>query len=406
MKKTIALVLALVLCLSLAACGQQERYPEIADLLDAGDYEGAVMEIYKLYREKNPTEPIETTEPKPTVDRNVESKYQGIVNAANNWNERVANNDRYQWLSAHYWEYETDEDGATSSTSVSFQGTEALAWVYNTALELGDFEKAAEIASRFTLLENKLLELKYTHTDALGNLVEDQTVTYEYDADGNVSYESYHDYKPAGMYQTNGTPEQTLNDKGQVITVTYKSSDGKVNNIINYTYNEDGTVATEEYKSANGDAYTIAYTYDENGKKLQATGVPFNTYGERTMTVAYQYDEAGRLVKEVGVEDNTDYWNYERIREYTYNDAGQLINETRYTNCYQEDKFYKKENVKVWSYQYDDNGLMIQSTFDDQGTFNKDGEYDYGGSDYVIIGTPTYGIFYVYTPGEEITYNP
>ena len=167
MKKTIALVLALVLCLSLAACGQQERYPEIADLLDAEDYEGAVTEIYKLYREKNPTEPIETTEPKPTVDRNVENKYRGIVNTANNWNDRVANNDRYQWFSASYNEYMIDENGNSTSTYISFSGGEAFAWVYNTALELGDFEKAAEIASRFTLLENKLLELKYITPELL-----------------------------------------------------------------------------------------------------------------------------------------------------------------------------------------------------------------------------------------------
>ena len=28
-----------------------------------------------------------------------------------------------------------------------------------------------------------------------------------------------------------------------------------------------------------------------------------------------------------------------------------------------------------------------------------------GGNGYAVIGTPTYGIFYVYTPGEKIEYN-
>lgn len=409
MKKTIALVLALVLCLSLAACGQQERYPEIADLLDAGDYEGAVMEIYKLYREKNPTEPIETTEPKPTVDRNVESKYRGIVNAANNWNERIANNDRYQWFSAYYYEYETDEDGAISSYHIGFDGTEALAWVYNTALELGDFEKAAEIASRFTLLENKLLELKFTHTDALGNLVEDSAIRYEYNEDGTVSYQSSDSYMPAGMYRTNGTPEETLNDKGQVITITYKSGDGKVNNIINYTYNEDGTVATEEYKSANGDMYNIAYTYDENGKKIQATGVPYNEYGgEQTMTVTYFYDEAGRLVKESGVEDNPSgsRWYNEKVKEYSYDAAGNMILMRTYRLNYDRGEIDWVYEVKRWDYQYDSNNQMTQVTYSYLGTYTAEGEYSSGGNGYVITGTPTYGIFYVYTPGEKIEYNP
>lgn len=405
MRKTIALVLALVLCLSLTACGQQERYPEIADLLDAGDYEGAVMEIYKLYREKNPTEPIETTEPKPTEDPAVVEQYKGIVRAANNWNERIANGDRYQWFSAYY--FECQEDG--SNTSVDFSGGEAFAWVYNTALELGDFEKASEIASRFTLLENKLLELKYTHTDALGNLVEDQTVIYEYDAEGNVSYESYYSFKPDGVYRTDGTPEETLNDKGQVVSVSYKSSEGKVNQLINFTYNEDGTVATEEYRNANGNVYNIVYTYDENGKLIQATGVPYNYYGgDDTMTVTYQYDEAGRLIKESGVEDNpsSSRWVNEKVKEFAYDAAGNMTMMRTYRLNYDYGKIDDVYDVKRWNYQYNENGQMTETTYSYLGSFDEKGEHTGSGYDYVITGTPTYGIFYVYTPGEAIEYNP
>ena len=278
--------------------------------------------------------------------------------------------------------YQTDENGNTSSTSVDFSGIDALDWVYNTALELVDFEKSAEIASRFTLLENKMLELKYTHTDALGNLVEDNTVTYEYDADGNVSYESYHNYEPAGMYQTNGIPEQTLNDKGQVITVTYKS--------------------------ANGDVYSVVYTYDENGKKVQATGVPYSEYGgEQTMTVTYQYDEAGRLVKESGIEDNpsSSRWYNEKVKEYTYDAAGNRTMMRTYRLNYDQGKIDWAYDVKRWDYQYDSNNQMTQVTYSYLGTYSAEGEYSSGGNDYVITGTPTYGIFYVYTPGEEIEYD-
>ncbi len=418
MKKILALVLALILCLSLAACGQQERYPQIADLLDAGDYEGAVMEIYKLYQNanadnsnnsNNSDDSEDSDDPtEPTVDRNTRSKYQGIVNAANNWNNHITDNNRYQWFSAYYWIYETDENGNTNSESVNFQGIEALEWVYNTALELGDFEQAAEIASRFTLLENKMLKLEYTHTDALGNLVEDNTVNYEYDADGNVSYESYHNYKPAGMFYTSGTPEETLNDAGQVVTVTYKSGDGKVNNIINYTYNADGTVATEDYKDSDGDTYLVTYTYDETGKKTQATGVPYNTSGEQTMTVTYAYDGAGRLIKESGLQDNpsSSRWYNEKVKEYTYDAAGNMTLMRTYTLNYDQGELYRVYSVKRWDYQYDSNNQLTQVSYSELGDFNSAGENTSSGSDYVIIGTPTYGTFYVYTPGEEIQYNP
>ena len=46
MKKILCAALSAVICLSLCACqGTTERYPEIADMLDRGDYEGAIDKI-------------------------------------------------------------------------------------------------------------------------------------------------------------------------------------------------------------------------------------------------------------------------------------------------------------------------------------------------------------------------
>lgn len=46
MKKILYSVLSVVMCLSLCACqGSPDRYPEIADMLDRGDYEGAIDKI-------------------------------------------------------------------------------------------------------------------------------------------------------------------------------------------------------------------------------------------------------------------------------------------------------------------------------------------------------------------------
>jgi len=49
MKKIIAFLTTLVMCLSLVACGNSE-YQAIIDALDAKDYQLAVQEIYKLYQ--------------------------------------------------------------------------------------------------------------------------------------------------------------------------------------------------------------------------------------------------------------------------------------------------------------------------------------------------------------------
>ena len=125
------------------------------------------------------------------------------------------------------------------------------------------------------------------------------------------------------------------------------------------------------------------------------------------MTVTYTYDEKGNLIKEAGLEDNpsSSRWYYERFREYTYNDAGQVTSVQHYTLRYDRGEIDHKYDLKIWEYQYDGNGQMTQVSYSNLGSFDENGESTSGGSDYVIYGTPTYGIFYVYTPGEEIEYN-
>jgi len=59
MKKALSLLLALILCLSLCACGDQEKYQKydaLIDYIEAGDTENAVNEVLSLIGQNGPEE--------------------------------------------------------------------------------------------------------------------------------------------------------------------------------------------------------------------------------------------------------------------------------------------------------------------------------------------------------------
>ena len=63
MKKAVVVLLAILLCLSLCACGKYEKYDTLIGYIEAGDEENAVNELHALLQETMPevTEPATTT---------------------------------------------------------------------------------------------------------------------------------------------------------------------------------------------------------------------------------------------------------------------------------------------------------------------------------------------------------
>lgn len=395
MKKILAAALVLALCLSLTACGQGERYPEIADMLDEGDYESAVLAIYEMYLAE------ESTSPSPTEDPVLQRKYNTLTGNLSNLARYVENHYDLNTFSFNFFDGTQDH---------YYQGMEAVAWLYDTARELGDHEDAAAIAARFTVLEDVALRKTYTYSDVLQNIMQTHAVYYVYGADGTVIAQNDDPYLVSDHFGYNyGTPEYTYDENGLLTTLRWLSGE-TVNAIIDYTHNTDGTVATEHYLDRTGNEFTITYAYDENGRKHQAAGVPCSEHSDSTMTVTYHYDDAGLLVREEGIPDS---WTDEeigketRIVAYTYDEAGRLVSVRKTIEYSRKENADSAEyipqyhtDVRVWEFTYDEYGRLIRNTYAAVGrTDLEGGPADHGYRTYV--GETTYGTYYVYTPEAE-----
>ncbi len=390
MKQTTALVLLLAVCISLFAL-RQDRYPQIDDLLDAGDYQGAMLSVYELYQANSPTD----TEP--TADPALVWKYQTLSNAISSLTHYVSNDyDLSSFCFSHF-------DGSAHTV---YQGMEAVQWLYDTALELGDYEDAASIASRFTVLENTALQKVYSYTDALGNQTEASRIHYVYSTDGSLLSQSNDRFLDSDYFSLNyGTPVRTLDETGKVLELRYVSGD-TVNCVIDYTYNEDGTLAATHYLDRDGFEYHITHTY-EDGLLVQSAGLPYAEYSADTMTVTYLYDENGLLLREEGVKDTPERSQVNRcvkIVEYTY-DAQGRVTAIRRASEYHEKESYEDtdyvlrhyEDVRLWTREYDRVGNLVRNTYALIGSTDLEGNPQ-NPSYRTYVGETTYGTYYVYTP--------
>ena len=389
MKKSLALALALIMGLTLSACGQSERYPQIADMLDAGEYENAMLAIYEMYREQNPITP--------TADPELERKYNTLTCALESLEEYTEN--RYDMSSFSFVYFDGYEH-------IAYEGMDAVAWLYDTAKELGDYENARQIAGSFTVLENVPLEKVYSYTDALGNRTESSRVYYVYDRWGNLLSQSLDAGAVADHYLYNyGTPEYTYDENGAVSTLRYLSG-STVNCVIDYTYNEDGTVATERYRDRAGNEYSITYRY-ENGVLLRAEGVPYAEGSKETMTVEYVYDDNGRLILESGISDRWDsaaISKFLKTVRYTYDENGRVAairKATEYSGKEQvsdtDRALLQYQDVREWTFTYDAEGKLIQNTYAVIGTMDPQGN-PLDGSYRIYTGNTRYGTYYAYNP--------
>ena len=389
MKRFLALALALTMGLSLSACVQTERYPEIADLLDAGEYENAMLAIYSLYLQNNPTAPTE--------DPELEHKYTTLSSAVDSlahYTENLYDLESFRFVYFNGYEY------------IQYAGMDAVEWLYETALELGTYKNSAEIASRFTVLENKALDKVYWYADSLGNATQSSRVYYIYGSDGGLVTQSQDHGTVGDHYLYNyGTPEYTYDENGLVSQVRYLSGD-TVNCVIDYAYHTDGSLASEHYLDKAGNEYNIRYHY-ENGRLILAQGVPYTEGSSDTMTVTYHYDASGKLVRKEGINDGWDQESdsqFIKTIRYTYDENGHLSSVRKatehYIKAYDTDTgriLEQCQDVREWTFSYDAEGRLTQNTYATIGITTPDGT-PVNGSYRIYTGETSYGRYYVYSP--------
>ena len=235
-----------------------------------------------------------------------------------------------------------------------------------------------------------------------------------YDKDNNLlsykegSHNIVHTYDQKGnmltsKYGEHITEEFTYYSNGQLKSYTYKTPDNaavlysiygpqlftvpydKNGNVLSkkrvsnngeeswhetiYTYDKNGNVLTEDYTDSSGDWYKYVYSYDNKGNLLTvvATNVYVGGQGERTSyTTTYTYDKNNNVLTEhTSSSDGT--WTK---KVYTYDKSGNVLTETdtdnngkniTITNTYDKNSNILKteSSESTTTYSYDKNGNKL-----------------------------------------------
>ena len=400
-KLALLLALVLVLSLSLTACGQEERYPDIADLLDAGKFDAAIEKIEAMKPTEKPTDaPTDPTDPPTDPEPAVNPALQEQLNDLIYFADLIT---RYYYPSRFGFSY---HDG---TERLELEGMDAMAWVYETALELApQFPEAQKIVDGFTLMENQLLSVYPWYEDALGNIVDRNTTYYDYQADGSLlpsKNDTYDILCPPDDYAVNyGITEYTYDDSGKPISVRYYTDEKKekVRCVMEYGYDENDFLITQHYLDAGGNEFNTVYENNEKGLPIRAEDYPYlrNSIPEPG-TAYFTHDDQGRLIS-ISIESQKHYNSFGRLtRDYVYDEAGNLISVRRYHKDIFDNPNQGRgyQDVEVWNYFYDEAGTPLYHTYtdyvvcDDDGTPLKEDIITYT-VDY------TYGTYYIYTPVE------
>lgn len=324
MKKTIAFLLAFLLCLNLCACGSDtpakgdddedeneyealvEKYEELLDYMEEGNYQAAMDYVEGRYTEQQAQVP--------DVPADAETIYENTLYAL----------ERYQSGSNYYVE----------ALEKSLDGNDLLAYIYDQFVQLGDYKDSEEYLARFTVLPDVQLSVDYVSTDNLGNQGSVATSTYRYDRDGNPTYYFYR------MNDDHLTTQLTL---------------GYRNHDMHCVYDEQGNLSQLEFGYFYTDSSTLyavtTFTW-EDGKPVSST-TQIDTGG--TYDTTYVFDEAGRI-SEITLDDSP-YNTY--VTTFTYDENGNLTQKTSI-------RYHSSGSLAdrhTWTYTLDDNSHPVRMTY-------------------------------------------
>lgn len=399
MKRFTVILVILAVALSLCACISSEptgeRYPELADMLDAGDYEGAMWYISDLYDnayygDDNGDDVVYTEPAMPTEEEwDVLYAYRSIYLELHEYLEDG---------SVYYWDNEAD---------CSYSGSAALGMLYNdlTALDtdvidkwvgsaytgtdyMSDYDGNAidwdydALAAGFTCLQDVLLKQIRTRTDNMENVNDNGTSEYTYDIDGNVVKTTYQsdafELVESNPWGLSGTEVYTYDDTGVLTQIKYMSGDN-VNSIVTLTYDGNGNVVNEHIKENDGE-WDITYAYDDQGR-LVTIGMPSDWDDSTRYEWNYTYDSDGNMVKEEYVcwdyrsSYDREFVDYKKIREFTYDSNGGLVSgsykyenwgwDTHHdwqTDTYTFEEYIYSEKLDQYSFTTDEQARPLSQT--------------------------------------------
>ena len=271
MKKWMTALLVAMMCISLCACGNSEaeakyeKYKTLIDALENEDYEGAVMEIYKLYEanqggEAETNEQGEAVEQTTTADANKEM-----------WQAQIPG----EWLAYSY-----DEDVELDDMVFNEDGTcvingESLTWEVENAYET-DARVLAKNGEKsvYRISLSRHYDYGYYYAN-LGVMNEDGSSTST-----NATYYYADDYTVLEL-----TADSIMDyfEVEEVFNVR-KNSFGEMESIDVYRY----LVLKEEFGRVNPSLSHVAveYSYD-NFRQMVTVDVDTKTYELGEITYEY-----------------------------------------------------------------------------------------------------------------------
>ncbi len=182
--------------------------------------------------------------------------------------------------------------------------------------------------------------------DASGNLVSiKESIGTEVNCTVNYSYENGK-LKGETYNYANGLKIEcafTYDDKGREISETTVYSNGKTES-IEYSYNGEGKLISEVFTDSEGKEEKVEYTYDGNGDLALEVHGGNEIQGTKSdeweiRTIQYTYSQRS-LIKIVCTIENQDGTFVDYSTQYTYNEQGLLISETREGSDYSLDVQY------------------------------------------------------------------
>ncbi|MGN0999467.1 MAG: hypothetical protein ACI4PO_07940 [Faecousia sp.] len=348
LKKTIAILLLLAMALSLCACGANEnkyaKYDYINEMLERGDFDGAMMAIDDLRQQaqggsennSNNGGGEDTLPPsEPTQEEwNRLWEYYNILRNLNSYLEGS---------SISVYDQETD---------TSYSGSGALEYYYNRLSGMETIDKwvgteyispdrfseeinwdRKAVLEGFVIVKDVKLSENWSKTDNMGNVSTNNHTPWTYDENGVLirqGSEYYVDRITYSNYNDGFQPE--YDDSGRLIQKKYGSGD-TVNALETFTYDAAGCLTNIHIKDNNGE-HDYACTCDGQGRLTQIAW----SEGYSDFTITYTYDAAGHLVKEEKTLYN--YYDY-------YKKTGKFIN-TTWTFEY----VYDGNNLTTGTYTY------------------------------------------------------
>lgn len=409
MKKLICMVLALMMVISLCACGQNNDAVNEFDTHDNND---------TIQKEEN--EPQETTVPAvPTEEeKEVLETYVRTVNSLNYEAAKLKENP-YSSLDA-IQEKRTELLTLDLDTVSKWVGTDWAQWAYDESGAPKYFSFPADfdceaVMGRFAKVENVKLSRSKTAIDSLGNVSgPKEDAQWHYFTNGTVrQFENeFHTYPMAiewinakdSSYDYDAKDGQVreYDADGRLAKISYYSG-SNVSAVRLFEYDAQGKLTTQTAKT-NSSERVYQYSYDVQGRLEMIECVFIVGYAPCTCRALYTYDASGNLAKEeitkyyTGVSEADIVSRY--IMEYAYDASGTLVSGTFTDQEWVVGKV-NLQTVDQYTYEQDAQGRVVKETVTLGDQMNAQKNTVYRSAQYAqIVYETVYGDYYVYTPAE------